>query len=447
MSINRIYIRLRNNMIIRFSVANWMSFRERASFSMIATKGRQHQEHISKLTKYKARILPVGFLYGGNASGKSNFCKALSFMKKLVMEAKRPSGNFIPLEPFLLDNSSFEQPSYFEIEILVNEVIYEFSFSLTKQAIIEEKLVKINKTNEATLYHRQNEKIEFDPSLKEKEPFLKFAFQGTNENQLFLNNAVSQKVTDFTPIYEWFESLIFITPDSKFLPFNEFLLDEEHILSGKIKEFLPQLDTGIVELVGEEIPFEESPFPEKLKRILEEKSTESSTCIIGDEKQFWRFTKKDKKIILEELSTRHLKNDGQLVKFSLKQESDGSIRLIRLLPAFLELSLESNSKRVYVIDEIDSSLHYHLIRQLLEAYLGARLESSRCQLLATTHNLLLMDQALLRTDEMWLVERNKEGSSKLFSISDYKEAHKDKNLLKSYLMGRLGGIPRILSID
>ena len=102
------------------------------------------------------------------------------------------------------------------------------------------------------------------------------------------------------------------------------------------------------------------------------------------------------------------------------------------------------SPRVYVIDEIDRSLHPLLIRQLLEAYLGNCSTETRKQLLLTTHNVMLMDQQLLRRDEMWVAERDTSSASSLFSFSEYKDVRYDKDLRKSYLQGRLGGIPRIL---
>ena len=127
----------------------------------------------------------------------------------------------------------------------------------------------------------------------------------------------------------------------------------------------------------------------------------------------------------------------------MRQESDGSQRVIDLLPTFLELSA-AQSKKVYVIDEVDRSLHTLLIRRLLEDYLSKCSHNSRSQLLFTTHNVLLMDQDLLRRDEMWIAERNAEGISSLLSFSEYKDVRYDKDIRKSYLQGRLGGVPRIL---
>ena len=153
-------------------------------------------------------------------------------------------------------------------------------------------------------------------------------------------------------------------------------------------------------------------------------------------------TRKDGELIAKRLVAFHPKSDGTEVRFEIHQESEGSQRVIDLLPAFLELSAQTLQK-VYVIDEIDRSLHPLLIRQLLEEYLSNCSRETRSQLLLTTHNVMLMDQQLLRRDEMWVTERDGAGVSSLFSFSEYKDVRYDKDIRKSYLQGRMGGIPRI----
>ena len=155
------------------------------------------------------------------------------------------------------------------------------------------------------------------------------------------------------------------------------------------------------------------------------------------------FSMKDGKLTAKKLIAFHPKPDGTEAKFEIRQESDGSQRLIDLLPAFLGLTSQS-TPRVFVIDEVDRSLHTLLTRRLLETYLDSCTAETRSQLLFTTHDVLLMDQQLLRRDEMWITERDQSGASHLFSVSDYKNVRYDKDVRKSYLAGRFGGIPRIL---
>ena len=431
-------------MIIRFSVENWMSFRDRATFWMIASRERQHGERVPRLGKYQTRVLPVAAIYGGNASGKTNFFEALHFAKTLVVKGTGID-SLIPIEPFRLDGKGTNRPSRFAFELLIDETIYDFSFAVTRKTVLEEKLVVITSTSEKVLYDRRAGKLNLGSSLA-KDMFLQFAFKGTRDNQLFLTNSVSQKVDNFRPVYDWFkDTLVLVAPDSRFESF-ELFLDERHPLYATMNEMLQRLDTGIVHLGSEEIPFESIPLPGPLKTELQEEVEEGMTVRLMEESINARFviTRKDGELIAKKMVSFHPKSDGTEAKFEIRQESDGSQRVIDLLPAFLDLSAQTAPK-VYVIDEIDRSLHPLLIRQLLETYLANCSTETRKQLLLTTHNVMLMDQQLLRRDEMWVTERDKSGASSLFSFSEYKEVRYDKDLRKSYLQGRLGGIPRILS--
>jgi AAA15 family ATPase/GTPase len=137
-----------------------------------------------------------------------------------------------------------------------------------------------------------------------------------------------------------------------------------------------------------------------------------------------------------------MKTDGTEIPFEIRQEADGSRRIIDLLPAFLDLS-NPGSKRVTIIDELDRSLHTLLTRHMIESYLSCCTPESRSQLLLTTHDALLMDQQLFRRDEIWVAERDVEGNSTLTPFSEFRDVRYDKDIRKSYLRGRLGGIPHL----
>ncbi|HKK02160.1 MAG TPA: ATP-binding protein [Desulfuromonadales bacterium] len=429
-------------MLINFTLENWLSFRDEVVFSMVASREKQHGERLAAVPKYQLRLLPVAAIYGGNASGKTNFFKALNFARTLVVRGTQPE-SLIPVEPFRLSGESLKEPSSFKFELLLGDAIFEFSFSVDRNRVVEEKLVEVLVTTEKTLYHRRGDGIEFDAPLK-KDKFLQFAFQGTRENQLFLTNAVQQKVERFKPIYDWFKNdLVLIAPDSRFAPFEQFL-QEESPLYAVMKASLDKLDTGIAQLGGEDVPFESLPLPESFGRQLQEELKEGQTLSAMDQfGERFLFTRKDAEIKTRKLVTFHQNDSGGMVKFEMADESDGSKRVIDLLPAFLEMAAAHSSK-VYVIDELDRSLHTLLTRQLLQGFLASCSNETRSQLLLTTHDVLLMDQELFRRDEMWIAERDETGNSSLVSFSEYKDVRSDKDIRKSYLQGRLGGVPKIL---
>ncbi|PWQ93310.1 AAA family ATPase [Leucothrix pacifica] len=429
-------------MIISITIENWMSFRQATTFSMVASRERQHGERVPKLDKYQTRVLPIAAIYGGNASGKTNFFKAIRFAQWMIVKGTHPD-SVIPVEPFRLDDSASEQASRFSLELLIDDTIYAYNFAVTKWAVTEESLVVINSSSEKVLFDRKADEVIFDASLK-KDEFIKYAFHGTRDNQLFLTNSVSQKVENFRPVYDWFkDKLELVAPDSRFAAFEQYL-DDAHPRFAAMNAVLSRLDTGISRLGGAEVRFDSLDFPEEVKSKLLEDVTEGETVRILYKKadEHYLVSMKNGSLVAKRLHSFHKLSDGTEVKFEMNQESDGSKRVIDLLPAFLDLSTE-NSDKVYIIDELDRSLHTSLSNTLLNYYLGTCSTKSRAQLLFTTHDVQLMDQSLLRRDEMWVAERSAQGYSSLIAFSDYKDIRYDKDIRKSYLQGRLGGVPRI----
>ena len=428
-------------MIVSFSVENWMSFRDKATLSMVASRERQHGERLARLDKYQMRLLPAAAVYGGNASGKTNLFKALAFAKKQVVTGTQP-GKPITVHPFLLDEEHSKLPTRFEFELLIDEVIYAFSFAVTRTNVIDERLVRVGGTGERTLYDRRSGNIEFDRSLNDDAQFLSFAFRGTRSNQLFLTNSVSQNVQQFQPIYDWFDSVLQVVgPDDVFAAL---FYGENHPLTAAVNDKLRDFDTGISRLDHVEVPFEYREIPEPAKTHIQELSDNEVGFALDTSGNQLLFTRKDGDIIAMKRVAVHRMADGAETPFDVSDESDGSKRLINLLPVFLDLGVD-DAERVIVVDELDRSLHTLLSLRLLEDYLAARSARTRTQLLLTTHDVLLMDQRWCRRDEMWVTERDDAGSSSLLSFSEYRDVRYDKDIRKSYLQGRLGGIPRIVS--
>ncbi len=428
-------------MIISFSVENWMSFRDSTKFSMLASRERQHGERLPRVGKYKTRVLPISSIYGSNASGKTNLFKALSFARSLIVDGTQPD-SLIKVDPFVLDPKYTDKPSRFSFELLIDDNFYEYSFTVNNKSVLEEKFVNIHNVDRV-MYERKNGKISFDKSL-EKDQFFHFTFRGTRSNQLFLTNTVLQNIDIFKPVYDWFKhTLVLVAPDSRFGNFEQFIEGKDSLYT-KINDMLSQLDTGIIEIGSRTIPFESSSVPKGLESMLQKELEEGATLRLagGASSESFLITKKRGKLTVKMLTTYHPCSDGKKVNFKMSQESDGTRRVLDLIPAFLDLSAP-DSKKVYVIDEIDRSLHTLLTRQLLEGYLSSCSSKSRSQLLFTTHDVLLMDQQLLRRDEMWVTERDLNGAITIISFSEYKDVRYDKDIRKSYLQGRLGGIPHL----
>ena len=423
-------------MIVSFSFENWMSFRDKVTISAVASRQVRHIERVPWVKKYRTRVLPVLAIYGGNASGKSNILKALEFAQRLVVNQKDIHEE-IDVQPFKLSAATLRRPSRFRFELLIDERMYDYSFSVTSEAVCEEKLVEIRPTTEKTLYHRK-ENNRFVINSKNKD--LNYIGRMTRRNQLFLTSCILLNNEEYKHIYEWFShDLKLISPEAEFGNLEDIFMNKEGYLYKWMNSMVRELDTGVIRLDSEDV--EDASMRDLVKhdphllRMLRG----------GRERYFTQLQDGEPKV--KKLVLHHKGKGKRVVKFSPGQESDGTMRLLDLLPAFLMCEVSSRARGefnvVSFVDELDRSIHYLLLRRLLERLLSSCSAESRSQLIFTTHNLLLIDQELFRRDEILFVERDDLGVSSVIPLSEYKGVRLDKDIRKSYLQGRFGGIPKI----
>lgn len=431
-------------MLIRFTVQNWLSYRDTAELTMVASREQQNSHQNARVTSHRLNILPIATIYGGNASGKSNLFKAISFAKHFITHGTGIDQR-IAVSPFRLDISYHSAPSVFVFEILIADQIYEFQFSVTAQQVVHEKLSHIRPTVEHVVYERHGQQIVPGKIGAGEKAFWQFAHQAVRPNQLFITTGVQLMHAPFLPIYQWFrEHLVLIAPDARFEEFERFV-DKRNPQFETMNHFLHSLDTGITELAGQDIPFDVIPFPDDLKSHLQRQILDGQTVRLVDFRQNERIviTRQNGELNAQKIVGQHRRVDGAYESFTMAQESDGTNRIIDLLPAFLDV-FDAESAKVVIIDEVDRSLHTLITKNLIERFLESRTKDTRSQLFVTMHDVLLMNQRTLRRDEMWITERDSNGASTLHALSDFIGIRADKDVRKSYLQGRFGGIPRIL---
>jgi len=430
-------------MLIDFTVSNWACFKNEASLSMLASRERKHKGHLAVLPKSRdTKVLPVASIFGANASGKSKLIEAMAFAKALVTKAAGMN-DLIPVRPFLLDHDALCSPSSFSFTILVDESLFRYSFSVLADRVVSEQLSEISPAHEKALFHRGSDAGDFTlaPGLADEER-LRMAFQGTRANQLFLNNAIFQKIDVFRPVFDWFANqLEIINPSSIFIPMEQFFSSESK-LGSRIAEALEELDTGIVGIQLQEEPFSTASLQPAELQNLENNVKEGRLLRFRQGKEVSFFSREDGEIKVRRIVSVHRGTDGKPVQLPMSAESDGTLRLLDLLPAFFTLA-DASAKKVYVIDELDRSLHTTLTEYLIRLFLQSAGAAARSQILFTTHDVQLMSQDIFRRDEMWLVRHDAQGVSNLVSLGDFEGIRFDKDVRKSYLEGRLGGIPHI----
>lgn len=424
-------------MLLGFQLKNWKSFKNETVFSAYASLERTHSERLSRI-KNRNRITPIGLIFGGNASGKSAFISALSFLKDLVTTYSGPNRS-INIKPFLLGGKDNSEEISFVLQMLINESIYTYEITINRKAILKERLVEKRKNNDKLLFERNEDNFTFGSHFSSsKKKILTIVGKGTASSKLFVTNTVDQQLDDFRMIYDWFDtSLIIITPDSTLR--HDLSFDHPNLYKA-IGSFLSQYDTGIHEIDQIEIDIKSiSLEPEIIDTIRSLKDQESFSFISNDNKMI-HIRNLNGVIEAYQIISIHLDSEKNRVKFDLlTDESDGTKRLLDIIPAFILLKYRTKPC-VVVIDELDRSLHTKLSKLLIRDYIDHCGPNNRSQLLFTTHDMMLLDQELFRRDELWLVEKNKNSVSELVPISDF-NFRSDLDIRKAYLEGRFENYP------
>ena len=443
-------------MLIRFTVENFLSFKDETMFEMLATGDKKHIDHVIKVNKGKSlSLLRAAAFYGANASGKSNLVDAIAFAKDFILDGTR-SNQEITISPFRLDKNSMEKPSKFEFTFLHLENIYTYGFVATSDSIKEEWLfVTSNKkyAKERLLFERivsQNtSKVNFGSSLVKRkgskgEQFLEFVAKGTRPNQLFLTEAIDRNVSDFQDVMQWFSIILQPVRAESRYSLLEIKAAQDKDFTNFLGKFLEKVGTGIEAVESEKSAidfdkeFDEISQDDRLE--IRRKLKEGQPLLLNVNNTIVGLTLDDnKKPSVVTLKTKHKTSDDKFESFSIEDESEGTQRLIHLLPILFN---SKNDNTVYIIDELDRRLHSNLTQAFLKAYLDCDSDSHKGQLIFTTHDTNLLDSNILRNDEVWFVEKDNSGASQLYSLAEFK-IRKNLKIEKGYLQGRFGAIPFI----
>jgi AAA15 family ATPase/GTPase len=373
----------------------------------------------------------------------------MKFARDFIVDGVEKNTN-ININNFKLDKTCYTKPSRFEFEFRNQDKQYAYGFLVDKHKIHEEWLFEIGVNTEIPIYERRGEDINFHNfnhevflnSSEDEKNRIRYEAASTRENLLFLTNSQERKVKQLEPIYEWFSDVLkIIFPDSKpLLPFFS------QSVQNSLSKFLESLDLGIKKITTNTIDLDDykkipSEIKDKIKKDFPYEEGEENAifipalkCIISQAKD-----ETDKLMVLN-LSPVRLDKENSEVKFEISEESDGTQRLIDLFPMLIHLS---RGNAVYVIDEIERSLHSLLMKKLFDYFLNnSENKNSNSQLIATTHEVYLLDiKDIFRKDEIWFVEKDKYGQSLLYSLANTDVENLD--LAAGYLHGRFGAIPFI----
>lgn len=413
-------------MLIRFSVANWRSIRETQEVSFVASNLTDEGADLIHTEAIGETILPTIAVYGANASGKSNLIEALRTLRTLVIHSHRKSGpgEPLPIQSFTLDQKHVSLPTIFELDFILSDVRYQFRLTATTEKVIEESLHAFPSKRAQLWYSRAESNFEFGRSLKGKNVNIQ---ELTRPNSLFLSAAATSNHEQLTLMFNFFRDSVSVYEDlPSFATSTYARYVDDADKKARVLSVLRNADIGI-----EDISAKEAAEPDEKQKAFQ----------IDLEAVIKKYVGGDEEVDLSGRSRRellftHRGSDGTGT-LGLNAESRGTRQLLNLLPPVFDV-LETGG--TLIIDELDTSLHPLLAKEVIRLFQKSTSNRLGAQLLFTTHDASLLTRDLLRRDQIWFTEKDHCGASSVYALSDIKTRNTD-NIQKGYLEGRYGAIP------
>lgn len=410
-------------MIIDFSISNFRSFKDEQTLSMNVEGGRsRHPSNYTLIEDDRIAVLRSTAILGANASGKSNILRALAALRWIIvsMAGRKDGASIPPYEPFRLSPDSKGLPVRFEVEFVVpSGTRYSYEIVLKSDKVLEERLFSFAKRSRALVFDRGPgdtwESVSFGGTYKGGRRKFSF-FQNASYLSTAGNDASSPEF--IREIWRYFEDIAYVPAGQGVLSKTAL---KDAVTMRAVSELICLADTGVTEVTLEED--EAAPqmqFPDELPDKVKE-------AIIAQNRMSTKFWIKSQ--------------SGKLVSFDSDDMSDGTIRLVELIPMILE-SFKTGS--VVILDEINAHLHTDLVNLILQLFHDDEVNAKGAQLIFSTHDTNILDSGYMRRDQVWFVSKNG-GVSSLKSLDEY-----DKRLVRNdgpfenfYRDGRLGALPRV----
>lgn len=442
-------------MIVSLSISNFRSIYDEQTISLVASDRvtSAHENHISDIPNHKNKILKTAVIYGANGAGKSNIFKALRYMERMILTSKGKSTSGTNREYFKFNADAQSRPSEFDLQFISNAQLYRYGFKVNDSNVLEEWLIKGQNT---VLFERVTseqgdvtvEVKKLDKNNDKSKKIDALATVGGLSNQLFLstiNANIKNSDLDehYSAVLDWFKNtLTLIAPTESAAMLGHQLANNQDFLTFA-GNFLKASSTGVDSLAPNKIELSEEQLRNLLpKSIVNElvdslDDDEQTTLVqLGEGNELIIERKDGNKFFKITIQAVHNSTNGSNVSLDLTDESDGTRRLLNLMPALHKLQTNNS---VFFIDEIDRSMHPILVWKFLEFFLNSCDKGHR-QIIVTTHETNLLHLDLLRRDEIWFTEKNENLETQLYSLADFK-VRNDLDIRKHYLQGRFGAIP------
>lgn len=442
-------------MLIEVSIENYKSIKNRVTLSMQkSSQDKSLDENfvnieLNKIGQDKKEIglLKTSAIYGANASGKSNIIDGILKIKLIILNSHaHQQGQLFPVVPFKLDDKCVTEPTFFQFVFIEQGVKYAYNVKLTQKSVIEENLYHYPNGREQKVFSRQGNEIKINfgsqKQLDQKDQMRQEIYASDiSENILFLSLANKVKIEAVKNAFNWFANkLQVVTNDVNVIPTTTPMLKDNRLSNKQVLKYLQIADPQIqgINIEANEFNINDPNNINIKQQLFKNLISEAQRRNIPFEK-----IQVEPLMTLVEKTQRHgldINGNVKNVDFTLQEESLGTFKFYNLIGPILQAL---NNGMVIIYDEFDTSLHPLLVKGIIELFYS-KVNCSNAQLIISTHNTHFLDfPALFGRDQIWITEKQYNGETELYSISDFKGIKRSDLSAKTYLKGKFGGIPQI----
>lgn len=405
-------------MVLEIRLSNFFSIKDEIVLDMRAANIQSKKAKELEDNTFQCgteHLLKTVAIYGANASGKSSIIKAIRACIRMIFESHNYNEDTIfAFTPFKF--GGVDQPSSFFIRFLLDQVEYEYSFSLTKTQILTESLYYFPNGRRSMVFSRDEQNGTAKKDIYEFKSVIKRPMDvaaNTSRKTLFISRASQMDRSTAKEVYRYFNERFILN----YIGYNSFSIET---LLNKHKElFLRVLKIADSDIVD----------------IRSRHELRALTTAVFDPQSNQLLSRDDIQTPQFIITTFHKRNPDIPFDF-YTEESDGTKILFTMMLTILDIV---RNNKILLIDEIETSLHIKLVEYITSLFH----QSSCAQLIYTTHNTFLLNMNKLRKDQIYFVNKRADASSDLYSLFDYKDFRETMDLEKAYLQGRFDAIPYI----
>lgn len=410
-------------MLLDIEVKNLKSFKEETVFSMEAEDNEENRNAFEIIIgNKKMKLLKTSVLFGGNASGKSNFISILDIFRHYLFNKGIEKYN---KEGFRFGEE--DKNSIIKVRNVIENQIYEYILEINFNArkVIKEELYTATEEKKLVFKRENNRIIEYDTEIfSEYEVTISFINETLTGNDSVISRIIDWKVPELIEKYILYIDKMKINNCSDDL--GKYIYENENN-KRLVIEFLKKIGIIVNDI---------EVFREKNEIFLKN---------IRENKEFQILSEKEQEKILSQILYNYrvhfIYDNKEKYKLDYYEQSAGTQKILSM---FFPVYNILNNGGVMIIDELDMTLHYSLIKEIIKMFNSVEYNKKNAQLIFTTHNLLLLDYNLFREDQIWFLENNDVATgTELYSLSDIEGYEKNSYLLRDYLNGNFGGIPKL----